>query len=80
MPAKLLIFTVAHAFVLWGSIEHLRQRTGNVPIFAALIAMVPMITPWFIVGLPFGMRLFVARFGLRNRLRAATDNLGVAPE
>lgn len=77
LNGKLLLFTTGHFVVLYGCLAHCRHKTGPLTIAAAVIATTPILTPWFFLGFPFGLRMLVAKIMLHHRTNAAVKSQSI---
>jgi len=55
MIVSLVIWTVMMAAIIWGSIAMLRLRGYSNAMVAAVLAVIPVCSPCFVLGIPFGI-------------------------
>jgi len=54
-----IVLLVASVFILYGSIQMLKLRNYGTAKAAAIVAMIPMLGPCCVVGIPFGIWAFL---------------------
>jgi hypothetical protein len=66
-----IALVIASSFVLYGAIQMRNLKSYGAARAAAVVAMVPMLGPCCILGLPFGIWAFIAlgKPGVRNAFR-----------
>jgi hypothetical protein len=66
-----IVLLIASSFVLYGSIQMLKLTSYGTARAAAIVAMIPMLGPCCVVGIPFGIWAFVVlkEDSVRNAFR-----------
>ena len=66
-----VILLIVSSFVLYGAIQMKNQRSFGTARAAAIVAMIPLLGPCFILGIPFGFWAFttLGKPGVRSNFR-----------